>query len=159
MSYNHFEKADNTESVENVEKPQQIEGNEKEGILDKAKNFFKDFGKGKETEEQKVDQADKAQEKMDERKNSFDEYVQAGGKSFDQDKQAEMGKEYRETHGLDEHGNNLDLNAKRSEGGVERERGDNGYRSRFEEDDNDSKDIETAEEKMDSGSENNTDDE
>ena len=131
MAHKNFEKMDNTENVEKVEQGEKTEGKEKESILSKVKNFFAENGKGKEgkedTESKKEDGSD-AKEKMDEKRNSFEERLKVGGP--DQKSQSEFAKEYREKHGLDEHGNNPD--AKRPEGGYEKEKGEDGPRSRWD---------------------------
>lgn len=140
MSHKNFEKTDNTEKVENVEKSEKTEGKEKESLLSKAKNFFAEHGKGKEEKgesEQKTDKADEVKQKLEEKRQSFAEGLKVGAPS--QEKQAEVAKAYREKHNLDEHGNSLDKNAKRPEGGFERERGDDDPRSRWEDAEEDNK--------------------
>ena len=152
MPHKNFEKTDNTENMENVEKTEKTEGKEKEGILDKVKNFFAEHGKGKEGRENKEDResrenkenkeskgnkegredadkkADGKEEQPEEKRNSFEERLKAGAPTREQI-YAEA-KKFREAHGLDEHGNRLDN--KRPEGGYERERGDDGPRSRMD---------------------------
>jgi len=161
MSHKSFERTDNTENVENVERTEKPEGKEKESLLGKIKDFFSDEGKnrekgdnpknkeGKENSEGKVEQAT---EKKEDRKNDFLESLRKGVPS--EKEQAAVAKDYREKHNLDEHGNSLDKNAKRPEGGFERVRGDDNPRSKFDVDDgNNEKDN------KESKQENNTDDE
>lgn len=131
MAHKNFERTDNAENVEKVEQGEKTEGKEKENILSKVKNFFAEHGKGKEGKEDtesKKENGDEAKEKMEEKKNSFEERLKAGAP--DQKSQSEFAKEYREKNGLDENGDNP--NAKRPEGGYERERGDDGPRSRWD---------------------------
>lgn len=136
MSHRNFEKPDRAEHVEKVEKPEKTEGKEKETLLSKAKQFFAEHGKGREGKESKENKedvekrADQREEKTDEKGDSFKERLRAGVPTREQ--QAESAKKYREAHGLDEHGNSLDKNAKRPDGGYERERGDEGPRSRWD---------------------------
>ncbi len=174
MAHKNFEKTDNTENVENVEKTEKTEGKEKEGILDKVKNFFAEHGKAKEGKENKEDKeskdnkenkenkdgnkegkadTEKKADPMEEKRNAFEERLKAGAPTREQI-YAEA-KKYREAHGLDENGNRMDN--KRPEGGYERERGDDNPRSRWEEPDEgkENKENKDSKENREKTSENN----
>ena len=162
MSHRNFEKPDKTENVENVEKTEKT-GKEKESILGKVKNFFAEHGKAREGKENKEDKeskegkenkenkegregkedTEKKAETPEEKRNAFEERLKAGAPTREQIYQE--AKKFREAHGLDEHGNRLDN--KRPEGGYERERGDDGPRSRFDDPDEGKENKENKENK------------
>jgi len=137
----HFEKPDgpdNPEKVENPEKSGKTEGKEKESFLDKAKNFFAEHTKpkeGKESDGKKEEASDKGTDKMEERRQAFLDSLKVG---VEKGKDSEVAKEYREKHGLDEHGEKIDKNgekpekkAETSDDGDNDTHGEDGERTRY----------------------------
>lgn len=157
MSHRNFEKTDSTENIENVEKTDKTEGKEKESILSRAKDFFAEYGKNKEGKEENADKKEESTDKDKETREKKAESGegQQGRKSWElspEEKEKvnksakEMADQYKSEHKLDDHGNSIDPNAKRPEGGYERERGDDDPRSRWE-DSEDEKNTENTESK------------
>lgn len=155
MSFGNFEKTDNVDNVDNVEKTDRPEGYEKEGVLNKIKDFFSEFGKkkeGKEDGDEKSDRIDEAKKKMQDEKQAFIDSLKVDAPSYEE--QAETAKKFREENNLDEHGYPTE-GWKRPEGGFERDRADDNdpRRSDFESSD------EYASEKIEENKENKVDDE
>ncbi|MCD7764116.1 MAG: hypothetical protein LUI14_13170 [Lachnospiraceae bacterium] len=146
MAHRHLEGTENTENVEQVEKPDKPEKSEKEGILNKAKNFFAEYGKKKEAGESKentenkdnpdesstqkdnIEGKNKDNSEIDKNKEKDDSSRKSWELSPDQlkevrNKDSEVAKEYREKHGLDEHGEKINGN---SEVNDSEESGDSG---------------------------------
>lgn len=134
--HHNFENADNVDNIENVEKSENPDAKQKESIMDKARNFFAEFGKKKEGNESTGEKSDKSEDTNDRNElNEHDKFVESlrDGRSQDEINKeiSDTVKQFNEKNGLDEHGYPT-KDWKRPEGGFERELGDDSPRSRWD---------------------------